>query len=511
MPDSEHRVSSLATYRLLSSRPLPPVSLASDPAAGSQSKPDVESLLERLAENLERHGVAYCQWKGHWSAHRWTAGLGDIDLLVDHEAMTAFRRVAEDLGFKRAYSSGVRQIPGIESYFGYDPAVSRPLQLHVHYRLLLGDYWKPVYRIPIERLMLERSVPGQPFRVPAPTHRYLVFVLRMMLRQVGRPLLSAQTVWTSGIQIQLESMEACSNRDELASLLREHLSPVDLPFFERCVRSLQGGCGLLERAVLPWLLHQRLGAHARRASAGALMVAAVEKTLPATVAEKISDPRMRLAGGGLVVALVGGDGAGKSTCARELRAWLAPAFPTMRAHLGNPPRSLFTLAVGGALKLQHRIDRMLKRPSPPDGQLELLRHVCTARDRFRLYEKVRRFAVSGGIAICERYPVAQNRQLVGPNIPHLLAPDSGKLARLLQAVEASYYTRVLIPDALLVLKLDPELAVARKPEEPADYVRRRGQIIWDTDWSSTRAQVVDASQPLPEVIRRLQLIIWSLL
>ena len=160
MPDSEHRVSSLATYRLLSSRPLPPVSLASDPAAGSQSKPDVESLLERLAENLERHGVAYCQWKGHWSAHRWTAGLGDIDLLVDHEAMTAFRRVAEDLGFKRAYSSGVRQIPGIESYFGYDPAVSRPLQLHVHYRLLLGDYWKPVYRIPIERLMLERSVPG---------------------------------------------------------------------------------------------------------------------------------------------------------------------------------------------------------------------------------------------------------------------------------------------------------------------------------------------------------------
>jgi hypothetical protein len=183
----------------------------------------------------------------------------------------------------------------------------------------------------------------------------------------------------------------------------------------------------------------------------------------------------------------------------------------MRAHLGNPPKSFLTLLVGGALKAQQQLDRMLNRAPAPAGSLELARHVCTARDRYRLYVRVRRFALSGGVAICERYPIAQNRRLVGPCIPELLPARPGKMAKLLGDMEARYYERILSPDAVLVLRLDPELAVRRKPEEPADYVRARGQIIWDTDWSSTGAHVLDASQPLPDVVRRLKAIIWSLL
>jgi hypothetical protein len=501
----------MASPSIRPSRPLPALRLAPEPASLVEPATAGGTLLERLARTLELHGVAYCQWKGHWSAHRWSMGHGDVDLLVDHQAIPAFRLVMGELGFKLAHPAGSRQLPGIESYFGHDPTVPRLLHLHVHYRLLLGDYWKPVYRIPIERPMLERSVPGHPFRLPSPTYQFLVFVLRMMLRQVGRPLLSAKTLWTSGIQIQLESLEACSNREELADLLKQHLSSVDLPFFDRCVRSLQGRCEPLERAVLPWQLHQRLRAHARPPSVNALASAAAEKVLPAPIARRITNGSMRLAGGGTVVALVGGDGAGKSTCARELGAWLASGFPTMRAHLGNPPRSLLTLAVGGALKAQYKLDQLLKRSSSAGGHLELLRHLCTARDRFRLYQKVRRFAVKGGIAVCERYPILQNRPLVGPCIPALLPAEPGAIANLLRAAEGSYYERILNPDVLCVLRLDPELAVIRKPEEPADYVRARGQVIWNTNWSSTRAQVIDASQPLADVLRQLKSVIWSLL
>jgi hypothetical protein len=474
------------------------------PSAGSPG-----SLLKQLAYGLELRNVRYCQWKGHWSAHRWATGLGDIDLLVDHDQRAEFSRVAEELGFKVCLPSGPRQIVGIEHYLGHDPSVNRLLHLHVHYRLLLGDYWKPVYRLPIEARLLENTVPGSPFRVPSPTDQYLIFVLRMLLRQVGRPHLSLQKTWTTGIRVPLESLDASSDREELAGVLRKHLAPVDLHFFDRCVRSLQGTCGTVERAVLPWGLHRRLQAHIRRPSAGALLLAALEKTLPSFVTEWISDSRLRLKGSGVVIALVGGDGAGKSTCARELRAWLAPTLPAMRAHLGNPPRSLLTWVAGGALKVQQRLDQVMNRQRSPGGNLELARHVCTARDRYRLYVRVRRFALSGGVALCERYPIPQNRRLVGPCIPELLSGRPGKLAMLLCGMEARYYERILSPDAVLVLRLDPELAVLRKPEEPAEYVRARGRIIWNTDWSTTGAHVVDASQPLPEVLQRLKAIIWS--
>jgi thymidylate kinase len=466
-------------------------------------------LLDRLAAALESQQVAYCQWKGHWSTHRWATGRGDVDLLVDHRTITAFRSIAGQLGFKPASPSGERVIPGVESYFGHDPAVPHLLHLHVHYRLVLGEYWKSTHHIPVEQPMLETSIPGSVFRVPAPPYQFLVFVLRMVLRQRGRPLLSARTGWLTGIQIQLDSLEGASNRAELAALLGRYLPSIDLRFFDRCVRSLRGGSGWVERAMVPWQLHRRLLAGSRRAPVAAVISAAIEKVFPGIIARRFVDGRMRLAGGGTVMALIGGDGAGKSTCARELHGWLASSFPTLHAHLGNPPRSLLTFVVGGALKVEGALAGVLHRRRR-SSHLELLRHLCTARDRYHLYQKVRRFASTGGLAICERYPVPENWSLAGPSIAQLPSQPS-VLARKLLAAELSYYQRIPRPDALFVLKLDPELAVLRKPEEPADYVRARGRLVWETNWSSTGACVVDASRAFPEVLGRLKTLIWSVL
>lgn len=483
--------------------------LVPEPAASLDSGAPSEPLVSRLARSLEIHRIGYCQWRGHWSAHRWATGHGDVDLLLARQAAAAFRTIVGQLGFKAAYPAGYRRMAGVESYFGYDPMVPRLLHLHVHYRLVLGDYWRPVYRLPIEEPMLEQSVEGRPFRAPSPTYQFLVFVLRLMLRQVGRPLLSAQTRWTNGIEIQLASLEACHDRNELADILAHHLPALDLDFFDRCVRSLQGASGPVERAVLPWQLHQRLRSHARRPQAGALVSASLERIRPAEIARCMSPDQMCLAGGGAVVALTGAAGCGKSTCARELARWLAPAFPTIRARFDNPPRSGLTLLVGGLLKLQHGIERLLKRHSRPRpiSHLELLRSVCTARDRFLLYERVNRFAARGGVAICEEYPVKQNRLLVGPRIPALLTARPDRLGSWFQRTESSYYDRILGPDVLCVLHLDSALAVARTAGEAAAYVQPDGRV----PELGTKAHLVDANQPLPDLILHLKSLVWSIL
>jgi thymidylate kinase len=78
-------------------------------------------------------------------------------------------------------------------------------------------------------------------------------------------------------------------------------------------------------------------------------------------------------------------------------------------------------------------------------------------------------------------------------------------------VERGYYDRIGPDGLLVVLMVDPETAVQRKTNEPADYVRSRAQAVWDTDWSRTRARVVDASRPLPEVVADLKQVIWTAL
>lgn len=485
-----------------------PLSIETGGAAAAQNG---ESLLERLARALEAQRVPYCQWKGHWSAHRWTAGLGDVDLLVAHDARVAFRRVVDDLGFKPASPPLGRQIPGVESYFGRDPEVTRPLHLHVHYRLVLGEPWRHTYRLPLERLLVTATVPGRIFPAPGPAHLFLIFVLRMMLLQRGRPLLSLGAGWRRSIQIQLDNLEAMADRETLVELLQRHLPAIDPALFDRCLASLRGRSSLLERLLLPEELHRRLREHAHRPSFGAQLSAVLEKTLPLSLRRLVYDERARLSGGGIIIALVGGDGAGKSTCTRLLGEWLSPHFPTRCAHLGLPRRSLTTLLVGGALKAEQLLRRLRRRESSGPTHLELLRYLCTARDCFGLYQRVRRFTAGGGIAICDRYPISQLRTHVGPSIPALLPSRPTRLARLIRSAEVSYYERILPPDALFVLRLDPDVAVQRKPDEPAEYVRTRGRVVWETDWTTTTAQVVDVNRPLDEVMEELRSLVWSAL
>ncbi|MFN2572379.1 MAG: hypothetical protein ABR537_12355, partial [Gemmatimonadales bacterium] len=213
-----------------------------------------------------------------------------------------------------------------------------------------------------------------------------------------------------------------------------------------------------------------------------------------------------LVGGGAVVALLGGDGSGKSTCAAALTAWLEPAVATLHLHLGRPTRSLATLVAGGALKAA----RSMRLPARIVDHLDLLRSVCTGRDRALLYRRAFRFAASGGVVICERYPTRESWALSGPSEVqgHSLAAQS-RLATTLRSWERGLYDRMARPDLMFLLSLDADTAVRRKPSEPADYVRERARLTATTDWSQSGAVVIDAAQSLPQVIATLKAELWK--
>ncbi len=514
---------------------------ATNPAPGERPGPAEETLplplprplplplVVTLATALRSAGIRYCQWKGHWKRQRWGEGRGDIDLLVDRGHADRLSAVLTSLGFKLALPPAHARIPGVVSFYGLDPSSRVLVHVHVHFRPVIGGPWQVAYHLPIERAVLDSAQDDAVFRIPAPELEFVVFVLRMVHRMTVRDALSgAAPTWLAGVQGELAYLEARADRARVRAVLALYLPSIDAAWFAAGRAALQLGASRWQLLRRRLELDRRLAAYARRPTVATLLerLARGLARRAGARANGVEPGTHRFASGGAVIALVGGDGAGKSTCTAELGTWLSGEFATRTAHLGRPPRSLTTLAVGGVLKAGRALAWLVGQRRGPSGEGDgddveatgrlgywrLARFVCTARDRYRLFRKVRRFAARGGIALCERYPIPETAAHVGPCIAGLKAGvPVGRLAALLRSAEERYYRLIAPPDVVIVLRVDPETAARRKTTEPADYVRARSRVVWETDWSATGARVVDADRPLADVLSELKSLVWAAL
>lgn len=457
-------------------------------------------LVTRLGEALATRGVVYCQWKGHGKRERWESGRGDIDLLVDRASWIDFTEILGELGFKLALPPAGREASGVVHYFGLDSRRGELIHLHVYQRLAIGSPWRTHYRIPLERELLASAKleTDGVFKTAAAELELVVLVLRLVLRHEARDLFRREPPrWLDGARAELDRLEERATPQAVAGVLTRLLPEVPPKLVDQARATLLPGCPAWRRIVTRWRLTRALSVHASRPP----VFAFAERLW-----RRIRPQGQPLASGGMVVALAGGDGSGKSTCADALTAWLSPMIGTLHLHLGRPTRSLGTLAVGALLKFAERG----RLPNRTVDHLELLRSVCTGRDRARLVRRAFRFAAGGGVAICERYPSRAGWTLSGPSEVqgHAMGAQS-RFADKLRRYERKVYERMPRPDLTFVLRLDAETAVSRKPSEPADYVRERARLTADADWASSGAVVVDAAQPLPQVIGTLKTTLWK--
>jgi thymidylate kinase len=135
--------------------------------------------------------------------------------------------------------------------------------------------------------------------------------------------------------------------------------------------------------------------------------------------------------------------------------------------------------------------------------------VTTARDRYRGYRRARRLADRGALVLCDRFPLPQLESMEGPRADRLPGASRSRLSRALTRLERRYYAGIGLPDLLLVLRVDPEVALRRRPEDPEKRVRERAQEVLSIDWSDTRAHVLDANRPMAELHRELESWIWT--
>jgi len=194
--------------------------------------------------------------------------------------------------------------------------------------------------------------------------------------------------------------------------------------------------------------------------------------------------RMRFASGGVLIAVVGSDGTGKSTVLSHCERWLNGVFHVEKVHAGKPPATWLTFPCSVALALYRRARQRRRTPSEgrpaadiptvsgPDlvdaSLVYALRAVILAWERRQLLVRCGRLAAKGRLVLCDRYPsdtlgaMDSPRLCVGPNRKGLFAAVRNGLAR----IEMRLYRQIPPPDVVLRLSVSLDTAKQRNRDRP---------------------------------------------
>jgi len=487
----------------------------------SQNKPVQPPALElviKLCNALAAEEINYCHWKSNEALDRSANGDNDLDLLVSRIHAQHFTEILYRLGFKETLSVKRDELPGVRDYYGYDVKSGRLIHVHAHFQLILGNDLSKNYRLPLENRYLESSVQGDLFRVPRLEWECVIFVLRMVLKHsTWDSILMRHGRLSPSEERELVYLSAPSALLKAKALL-QYLPGLSSNLFEECLQALQPGCSFWMRIKVGEQLQRVLQSSARYPHSTDVL-AKFARRVWHPIQRRVFGykPKNRFASGGLFIAIVGGDGAGKTTLIDELYAWLSGKFEVTKVHMGKPDWSLSTILIRGFLKIGSFLGfypfegDIYEESRQPHGLPWFIRAVCTARDRYLTYVRARQFSSNGGLVLCDRFSFLDFMRMDSLQCEQAI-PSLKKrnwFHKLLAKWERDYYERIKLPDLLIVLKVEPQIAVQRKKEESEAAVWARSSEVWQLDWRQESAFIIEAGLPRAEVVAQAKALLWT--
>ena len=486
-------------------------------------KHPVLDLVVDLCDRLQAAGVRYCHWKSNDYIDRSASGENDLDLLVARDDLGEFLAVLHVLGFKEARPRAGRQIPGVRHFYGHDERSGRIVHVDAQAHLVVGDDTTKNVRIPMEDAYLATARRTGVFALPAPEVELAVLVLRIALKRgTLDSTLSGLGSPSTGERRELEWLWERADLDVVRDVVTTHLAVVGWERWIAFAEAVRSGAGASTRLRAGRAVVAAMAPWSRRSPAADGFVRTVRRVdwvLRRVVLRQRNSKR--LVANGAVIALIGGDGAGKSTAVEGLSRWLGGPLQVQHVHLGKPPKSLTTLAVKGGTAAGRALGlwRTTWLPHYPTAAERagvtpplawLAWQAATARDRRRQYTRATRAAARGRLVVSDRFPMPQITLMDGSRTRWVDTEALGPLGRRLVAAERGSYARMPLPDVLVVLRVDPDIAVARKRGvDPAEFVRPRSQEVYDADWTGSGVAVVDAGQSADAVLRDVRRIVWA--
>jgi len=504
------------------------------PRTGSDPRPRLR-ILDELFARLDAEAIRYCHWKSNEHLGPALTGVTDVDALFDRRAAQRLAHIlTESAQFKRFTVKPGRGYPGIEDYVGFDPTTGTLTHLHVHYQLTLGEKFLKGHRLPWEEVMLATRVrdPEYTVWVTDPHLELLILIARaaIKLRWRDRALALLGFDYVRGSMLrEMRWLAARVRTDRLIDVATPlvgpaaaHAAAAMISTRAPTIRQLRA----FRRVVDPPLSSYRMysaGGAARRMMfrEWTWIWWRVSHWLTRAPTRSTRTPPH----GGLTIALIGPDGAGKSTLTQSIATWLSREVAVMTAYGGSGKGT-----ASGPRRWLQRIGALTRptTPSPTGGEPsaptpgtggvrlfgKLLWVLALARERRRWAHSVQQARSLGMIVLSDRLPQSQFAGLNdGPRLGHWLESPSW-LRRIVARREraALRMAELVPPDLVIRLHVPVDIALRRKPDTPPDQLQRKVEIVARLTYPPpARVAEINAAQPIERVLAEVKQAVWECL
>lgn len=486
-------------------------------------------ICKNLFGALKAAQIRYCHWKSNEHLSAGLEGETDLDILIHSSDASAFRQAARKLRFIEFSPVWYLKYDNIEDYIGMDEAEGKLVHLHVHHQLMIGRKFIKNYSIPWEKAIFENLLFIEEYGIYTicPEIELLLLIVRRSAKNRmrfrasgGKNFLSKDEVreWNWLVQrIDREKLDSYAAKllssecaDQLACALAGETAR--FPSLSRLIR----------KTILPGCLVGKGGAYtdfrylARKISAASafLMYKKIKANIPY---------RRKLPGEGIIVAIMGIDGSGKSTVIRQLSDFLSWKIDFYSVYFGSGDGSSSLLRLpllwlakkrSAARGDARRIDKASKEKMQSKNSHKFAKFLWAALLVLEKKKKMVRAQAAkrrGLIVVSDRYPQARR---FGVNDGPLLAAwlnGKNRAKKKIAEWELDSYRRLAeqAPDLLIKLRIPIDVALERKKDTPEYVLMEKVSAVADISYEGARTVEIPTDCPVAETMRSVKLAIWD--
>lgn len=485
--------------------------------------------IEKMLKAFEKNNIKYCHWKSNEHLEDALNGDTDLDILFEPGQRTELERVLDECGLKRFRATPLMQYNAIEDFLGFDQKTGKIWHLHTHYRMTIGEKHLKGYTVtPWTKHVLDNCIKTEEgIYTSTPEDELVLLLCRIALKLRARDFRRRlgtddmkEISWLlkridkRKVSLSAEQMTSKRTTDIIMHMIEENLNNKnqflklqktlrsELIFFTGYSKITSFMTRILREMF--WLY----GGIKRRAG------------LSSYIANRRVSPA-----GGCVVAILGCDGAGKSTTLEYLKKEFSKKIDVVTIYFGSgdgscsilrKPMKFVAQRVGGK-GLGHSVENEYKQTKKVSLKSRLYSFskiiwaITLASEKKKKYRQMVKARNNGLLVLTDRYPQSIMPGCSDGPLLKRYQNAGGFMQKISEWENAIYESTILNPpDLSIKLVVPTEIAVDRKPEMTIEEIEIKKNIVMEMNVSEHNV-VIDTSRNFKITIGEVMKEIWNLI